>query len=306
MNCLIILLLCIITKSLSIRHRFHNISYSNGTHESFLRAYHLLNSGSCRHIYLDMGTNKGIQIRKLYEPEKYPNSPILPVYEKYFGSGDRKDVCSFGFEPNPDHTNELIKLEDDYKRRGQHAVVFKETVVSNYNGQATLFHDAKKNKKSLDLAASIFIFNRNMSTSENVTVGSIDIAMFLHSFILNRLGQTNESRIVAKVDIEGAEYIVLPHLFNTGRALCGIDFAYVEYHPMMTEFVMELNRNISSASLTRSCKTEVVELDDELYMNGTGDIKSSYFGRYLLYIIAGVIVIAIFCLKSSKKKGFRF
>ena len=39
----------------------------------------------CYHVYLDMGTNLGVQIRKLYQPHLFPNATVLPVFEKYFG-----------------------------------------------------------------------------------------------------------------------------------------------------------------------------------------------------------------------------
>ena len=53
------------------------------------RALTLLQSGRCRHVYLDLGTNIGMQIRKLYEPELYPQSPMLPLFDKYFGHTNR-------------------------------------------------------------------------------------------------------------------------------------------------------------------------------------------------------------------------
>ena len=39
----------------------------------------------CRHVYLDMGTNTGVQIRKLYQPHLFPNASVLPIFDKFFG-----------------------------------------------------------------------------------------------------------------------------------------------------------------------------------------------------------------------------
>ena len=39
----------------------------------------------CHHVYLDMGTNTGVQIRKLYEPHLFPNASVLPIFDKFFG-----------------------------------------------------------------------------------------------------------------------------------------------------------------------------------------------------------------------------
>ena len=64
------------------------------------------NLDGCYHVYLDVGTNVGIQIRKLYEPEKYPDAKIHRIFDEHF---KRKNVtstghiCAIGFEPNPRH-----------------------------------------------------------------------------------------------------------------------------------------------------------------------------------------------------------
>ena len=48
----------------------------------------------CQFVYLDLGSNKGVQIRKLFEPELYPGAAILPLFDKFFGGRNqrRKDV----------------------------------------------------------------------------------------------------------------------------------------------------------------------------------------------------------------------
>ena len=81
----------------------------------------------CYHIYLDVGSNIGNQIRKLFEPEKYPNAPLLAKFDQYFGpienrrisspEGDSM-VCAVGFEPNPVHALYLKELEKEYKACG--------------------------------------------------------------------------------------------------------------------------------------------------------------------------------------------
>jgi hypothetical protein len=46
-----------------------------------------------------------------------------------------------------------------------------------------------------------------------------------------------------KMDIEGAEYIVLPSLLFSGIFCNGIDYAFGEFHP---RFAFNFNRNISN------------------------------------------------------------
>ena len=36
----------------------------------------------CLHVFLDLGSNRGLQIRKLYEPHLFPLAPVLPLYER--------------------------------------------------------------------------------------------------------------------------------------------------------------------------------------------------------------------------------
>ena len=46
----------------------------------------------CYHVYLDMGTNVGIQIRKLYQPHLFPKAGVLPLFDKYFGPYSQRYV----------------------------------------------------------------------------------------------------------------------------------------------------------------------------------------------------------------------
>ena len=77
----------------------------------------------CYHVYLDVGSNIGIQVRKLYEPEKYPDAPFIRLFEDYFGNMTHRrqqnnhwaaadTVCAVGFEPNPHHTKILTGTEN--------------------------------------------------------------------------------------------------------------------------------------------------------------------------------------------------
>jgi hypothetical protein len=66
----------------------------------------------CEHVYLDLGSNIGVQVRKLFEPEAYPEAPLRRIFEEMFGpEGPQRSarVCAFGFEPNPRLTTRLRK-----------------------------------------------------------------------------------------------------------------------------------------------------------------------------------------------------
>ena len=39
----------------------------------------------CYHVYLDVGSNIGDQVRKLYQPEHFPNAGIINQFRLAFG-----------------------------------------------------------------------------------------------------------------------------------------------------------------------------------------------------------------------------
>ena len=51
----------------------------------------------CHHVYLDVGSNIGVQIRKLFEPERYPDAPIHSFFTQNFGTIDKRKSSHPGF-----------------------------------------------------------------------------------------------------------------------------------------------------------------------------------------------------------------
>ena len=54
-------------------------------HKQKALLFDYIKNGRCKHIYLDMGSNRGVQIRKLYEPDLYFNATIIPFFNEHFG-----------------------------------------------------------------------------------------------------------------------------------------------------------------------------------------------------------------------------
>ena len=51
----------------------------------------------CLHVFLTAGSSNALPIRKLYEPNKFPLSPMEPLFEQLFGtqgSRNQKDICT--------------------------------------------------------------------------------------------------------------------------------------------------------------------------------------------------------------------
>ena len=96
----------------------HVVASDEARIASFLKRY------SCQHVYLDVGTNVGIQIRKLFQPSLYPNAKIRPHFDAAYGPSPRCGICAIGFEPNVRHTTRLNQLEHKLDSLGFGAMIF--------------------------------------------------------------------------------------------------------------------------------------------------------------------------------------
>ena len=54
-----------------------NIYFRSDNHSNLL--------DGCYHVYLDVGSNIGVQVRKLYQPQYYPGAAALNVFKEAFG-----------------------------------------------------------------------------------------------------------------------------------------------------------------------------------------------------------------------------
>ena len=211
----------------------------------------------CRHVYVDMGTNIGHQIRKVYQPELYPKNPTEELFLKYFGK-DRGNVCAFGFEANPVHEPRLKLLEKSMQLWGKRVHIFTSTAVSVQCTNVTFYEDpgaALHNQWGASLTTGT-IADKNSLVS--VTVPSIDIAVWMKNAVLSRYippGALNPS-IVMKSDIENHDMVVLSHLLSSG-VLCDVSLVYGEH---MTEVWLKSMNDILHLA---NCSTVLRYLDDE-------------------------------------------
>ena len=214
-------------------------------------------ASGCRHIYIDMGTNIGHQIRKLYEPKLYPGNPTEEIYAQLFGV-DRDHVCTFGFEANPRHTNRLKVLEQAYSRIGRRVRIFTSTAVSTHNQDVTFYQDPGAEEHN-EWGASLAIdFLADRQSLKTVTVSAIDIACWFKAEIAARripLG-TLPASILIKSDIENHDTSVLTHMLTEG-VLCHVDLVYGEH--MSEEWLAAMTMIMAIAN----CSTKFVSLDDE-------------------------------------------
>lgn len=227
----------------------------------------------CDHVYLDMGTNVGLQIRKLYEPDLYPNNPTENIFLKYFGRF-RSGVCAFGFEANPIHTDRLHKLQRAYRELGLRVYIFTETAVSTRNGNTTFFRDpgaSKHNEWGAGLTLNTLASTSKLSNI-SVTVAMIDIVCFLRNHVILRSRPRSDvhSSIVIKSDIEGHDVSVLSHLVASGM-WCHVSAIYGEH--VSTEWVRAVALALQHVP---TCSTKYYALDDETGNDSLPLPSSSY------------------------------
>ena len=294
----------------------------------------LIHRFKCHSAYLDIGSNVGVQVRKLYEPQLYAGkdpmlerlarkwdvyneptaeeraagiakgaefwnitSPVLPIFDKHFGKAPRCGVCAIAVEPNPRHTARHKELQAVLQAAGAGALWLSRTAASTSNGQLDITtqddpdngvgFSVRQGRRLTSWLGSLF--NRPKSTSTgSVSIRSIDLAELIH-FVHAELNQSqmrahrseseklhrhlpHASRIVMKIDTEGAEYVLLPHLLSRG-ALCAANLIFLEWHPTTQangrrsptpeqQRVMQ----ISTGSIQQCPNTALSNIDDETFV----------------------------------------
>lgn len=232
-----------------------------------------------RHIYLDLGTNIGVQIRKLYEPELYPNAGVHEFFDEWFEKvGDRKNtVCAYGFEPDPSHSQRLKEIEAVYRSRGFCVRIFTQTAIGTRDTMVTLYQD--KDIKHQRWSSSV-VMSRNMdlSSRSSYNVNSINASRLVESVSErccwdDTFPTRKKPAIVMKMDIEGAEYEVIPQLIKTGM-ICRIDLIFVEWHIQHKNFPSSLQAKArrKQEQLYRAVKMcprppVISDYDDESYLS---------------------------------------
>jgi hypothetical protein len=199
-----------------------------------------LAADGCWHVYLDLGSNVGLQVRKLYELQQFKNASIQHVFHKYFGQDQlerRQHVCAIGFEPNPRHHASLKAIQSRYNELGWRTR-FELVAVGVANSEAKFFFDNSTGKyggqNNHEWGASTVLIPFIHGTGRASTVTrTIDLPAWVQREILERrlplTHPAGDPHIVVKLDIEGGEFAVLPRLLQSG-VLCRLTQLHAEIH----------------------------------------------------------------------------
>lgn len=199
---------------------------------------HLFMQHRCRHVYLDVGTNIGVQIRKLFEPHKYDGAAVLPLFDSAFGPAPRCHVCALGLEPNPVHRDRLAFLQRNLTDAGV-GVLILEAAAGNADGVLNL--QVEKAVSRAEYQGSSTLTPDNYPKHRPHMVRMAHLARIIR-YVSDKLqGHSDDGRILMKLDIEGSEWSVVPDLMATG-ALCKLSKVFIEYHEMYFKLVSQRAR----------------------------------------------------------------
>lgn len=172
---------------------------------------------SCKKIFLDLGSSSGVNVRMMYEPEKYQGATLLKTLEKSFGPADGRKaadsgICALGLEPNPTHGQRLKDLSEAYEKKGWHTHFYP---LAAWKGDGFMaFNRTAKHKGAEDAADA----GAHLAMKSNQWPGEKDIMVRtanLSAFVRSLPAPVN----LAVMDIEGAEYEVLAQLMQSST-LC--------------------------------------------------------------------------------------
>lgn len=240
----------------------------------------------CKFLYVDIGSNIGVQIRKLFEPASYPEAKVLPVFNEHFGTANARGkpsaesgICAIGLEANPQFEERLRTVEKHHRENGWNTKFFVPRIVSNDdNSNMTFYVDGRASKNhwgSSTNKAQAQASSSKEGEIKAVSVSSIDISNFFKSTILRE----EKKKVIAKMDIEGSEYIVLPKMLEAGLLCAGkIDAMFLEWHKLIPQGYDQglTTRKALSANLKKqiaaaehcagAAPMQVLDIDDESYL----------------------------------------
>ena len=193
-------------------------------------------------VYLDLGTNVGSQVHKLYNPNRC-HSPVQPLFDLL---GDRRSVCTLMVEPNPAHVSVLNAVATMYTPM----VRLMHGLASTYDGTGSFF----RNPEHIDGAHHNDWTGSEMQQHQNQEASSV--RRFDVSRILKELA---DRKVGMKVDVEGSEEWLLPHLMKENQ-LCNLAFVYIEVH---NQKALGVYQRVADQLRKRRCPVKFVQLDDE-------------------------------------------
>lgn len=169
----------------------------------------------CESVYVDLGSNVGVQPRAFFEPERYADNYMQPTFNAVFGDGDaqRTSACVFGFEANPRLVSRLREIEVCYAKRGWRLQFFHAVALDADDTLVNIYSDVSSDEHYWGSGISDALVRGRSELGVTVdAVPSVDIARWIDELLLAH----RPSRVFIKMDIEGSEFVVLPRMHERG------------------------------------------------------------------------------------------
>ena len=260
----------------------------------------------CYHVYLDVGSNLGIQVRKLFEPSLYPKAKINRYFNILFGNDtvrkhelkeNDKYICAVGFEPNSKLSSYLKEIETSYNKCGWRVKFLTETAVSDHYESAQFYSDGEYHKYEWGggiLPHALIRTAKDDSVNDNYAkVNVIRLSDFLKYVVgkrripvVDKKSSRKPPRVVMKIDIEGSEIETIPDILFSG-GFEHINILMMEWHAFIqikeerkqaTEILENIIESMSNYSrvmedeLGRKHAFRLLNVDDETYHTSKYDL----------------------------------
>ena len=157
----------------------------------------LLRRANCTHAYLDVGSNIGVQIRKLFEPRKYHSSPAVDIFKQNFGPPPHCNVCAVGIEPNPRHMARLREMVRQLTRAYAPVTII-HAAAATADGTTRFVLPEVPDVEHADWTARIPVRKKLPAGHIAITVETVDLAD-----IIRQIRAAIPGRLLMKLDVEG-------------------------------------------------------------------------------------------------------
>jgi len=242
----------------------------------------LMSLDGCRYLYLDLGSNRGGNIRALFQENlmtKIIEKTPLPEFMAEVGdaatrgkSFEESGLCAIAFEGNPLFRDEHKAIETAFNAYGWRMQFMSPAIVLDKPGNMTFFTsgsgDAAKSK-----AAGSSIVSRGEKNNHRHIVQAVDFPKFVQDVIVPARSKGLE-KVVMHMDVESAEYLILPKMAE-GRGLCqdsGLSKVMIEWHRFTPKDCVYCNEKAVTALMKKAAAdkdactlTEFTTRDFDMY-----------------------------------------
>ena len=153
------------------------------------------------------------------------------------------------FEANPYFNAALVEAKERYQNKGINVNIFPSTVVDTKDGTRTFFLDTV-NKEHDFWGSSTISTHPDAEKSKDNNGTELSAINFSRWLLMNTLPQ---DFVVVKMDIEGAEYEVIPHMVEMG-VWSVLDSILIEWHAGFFKDKVEMEERVKVAKEALAAK----------------------------------------------------